>query len=176
MVPACDSTPALLAPVPPSVSELPAAVPTLPVLPCTPPLSSSVPPSASTLPVLFTSGVTLPKPPSWPALLRLVAPKLPPAMRSSAVARLPNALLAVKVLALPMVTMPALVNAPALLKLRPLRIVNWPATVFVAKLARASAPSSHSDQPGPGPSKMMDAALVTMLAPVNSRMPGPVTA
>ena len=84
-----------------------------------------------------------------------------------------NAPPAVNVLADPTLTMPALANAPGDVKLRPLRIVKLPAAVLVAKAARASAPLRFWIAE-PTPSKRIAAALVTMLAPLNCRMPGPV--
>ena len=81
-----------------------------------------------------------------------------------------------KTLPLPlMLTVPALLKLPSVVKLRPLWMVKLPAAAWVAKLVRALAAVLLLRMLEPTPSSRMVAALVTTLAPVNSSVPGPIT-
>src|SRR5207249_5265565 len=60
---------------------------------------------------------------------------------------------------------------PAVVKFRPFWMVKLPVAAVVAKLASASAPVDWLRNADVGPFSTMLAALVTMLAPVNWKVP-----
>src|SRR5262249_25491222 len=109
------------------------------------------------MPGPFTPGLT------WPSLVTVAWTVPVPAREAPA---LLVTALAVKVLPLPTVSVPALVNGPAVEKLRPFRMVKLPPAPLVVKFARALAPLALTICAA-GPSRITLAALVAMLAPGN---------